>query len=156
MADLQWSQLQLESAQCCLSEDNGLLQQEISLETKKSQDLESCLSASSSFHETLQKVNHDRKYVADKFDSNQLLLQIQRQQELIMELRNVNQSQETAISTLQNTLQNIIFGSQSDSDSSTTMIESSQDTLSSQLPLDRDTIASITDEIKQEETWYEE
>ena len=57
---------------------------------------------------------------------------------------------------MQNTLQNIIFGSQSDSDSSTTMIESSQDTLSSQLPLDRDTIASITDEIKQEETWYEE
>ena len=156
MADLQWSQLQLESAQRRLSEDNGLLQQEISLETKKSQDLESRLSASSSFHETLQKVNHDRKYVADKFDSNQLLLQIQRQQELIMELRNVNQSQETAISTLQNTLQNIIFGSQSDSDSSTTMIESSQDTLSSQLPLDRDTIASITDEIKQEKTWYEE
>lgn len=156
MADLQWSQLQLESAQRRLSEDNGFLQQEVALETKKSQDLESRLSVSSSVHETLRKFNLERKHFADKLDANELLLQIQRQQELITEFQNINKSQETTISTLQNTLHNIIFGSQSDSDSSTTMIESSQDTLSSELPLDRDNVASFTDQSKQEKTWYEE
>lgn len=160
LADQQWSQMQLESAQRRLSEDNRFLQQEISLETKKSQDLESRLSASLSFHETLQKVNFDGKYPLDKSgDTNQLLLQNQRQQELIVELQNINETHEAAIKSMQNALHNITFGafsccSESDSDSSTTVIESSQDTLSSQLPLDMDNVPS--DEIKQERTWYEE
>lgn len=160
LADQQWLQMQLESAQHHLSEDNRFLQQEISLETKKSQDLESRLSASLSFHETLQKVNFNGKYPLDKSgDTNQLLLQNQRQQELIVELQSINETHEAAIKSMQNALHNIMFGafsccSKSDSDSSTTVIESSQDTLSSQLLLDMDNVPS--DEIKQERTWYEE
>ncbi|THC94510.1 hypothetical protein EYZ11_005992 [Aspergillus tanneri] len=160
LAEMQWAQSQLESTLRHSYEDNDYLQQELALEKKKSQDLESRLATAVSLHETLQKYNLEGKPVQEKsVHEFQLLLQSQTQQEIIKKLQVVNQAHEATINTLQITLKNALGAipccCYSDSGDSMVGTPASEERLCPQNLL-KDEFLSLSPRIKQSDTWYEE
>ncbi|KAL4893421.1 hypothetical protein BDV59DRAFT_201983 [Aspergillus ambiguus] len=134
LSEWQLSHFQLESAYRWSNEDNEILRRDLTIESKKRQDLEARLASSNSLNEALQLSassvgNMDGRLSQEKsVQYCQLLLENQRQQDLITELQMLNRSQETTINTLQTTLQNLLgslscCSSYSESDGSSTLLE---------------------------------
>ncbi|THC91232.1 hypothetical protein EYZ11_009312 [Aspergillus tanneri] len=161
LAQLQWTKSQLEFANRNSQEEIDFLRKELSLEKEKSEDLGSRLATTLTLHETLQKSNLDGTTVEDRsVHEFQLLLQIQRQQELITELQILNQAHETTINTLQATLKDAVGAFScsycSGSDCSGTVVHTltNDESLCPQDLKDKD--VSLSPRNKESGTWYEE
>ncbi|KAL5362287.1 hypothetical protein BJX96DRAFT_177020 [Aspergillus floccosus] len=134
LAEWQRSHFQLEASYRWSNDDNEFLRRDLATERKKNQDLESRLTSLSSLHEALQQSAWpvgamDGRLPQEKSVENcQLLLDNQRQRELIMELQLVNRSHERTINTLETAFQNLLgslscCSSYAESDGSATVTE---------------------------------
>lgn len=134
LSEWQRSHFQLDAAYRWSNEDNEILRRDLALERKKNQDLESRLTSLSTLYAALQQSawpvgSMDGRLPQEKSVENcQLLLDNQRQQELIVELQLVNRSHERTINTLQTTFQNLLgsiscCSSYAESDGSATLME---------------------------------
>lgn len=134
LSEWQRSHFQLDSAYRWSNEDNELLRRDLAMERKKAQDLESRLAVLTSLHETWQQSpwptgSMDGRLPQGKSVENcQLLLDNQRQRELIIELQLVNHAHERTIDTLQTTFQNLLgsiscCSSYAESEGSATLVE---------------------------------